>query len=1644
MKKKIIIWTLIIVMSLSVVGAAVLVLVNNAGNADIGVFQKNSSSETTSMGNSQEDSGEDIGNDSEQDGDSYNNGGQDDDLDNDSEQDGDSYHNGGQDGDSYNNGGQDDDLDDDIKYEYQTVRFVTNGGDAVTSIKVKKGETLSSVPVTQRNGAFFDGWYTDKALSEQFYQSEPIFADTTLYAKYDEQEQQQTLLYEKYTLNDQKSDLAFTLKSDQTLTTAEVLDLITLEIADGSKYIVLTSSGSNPYTISADGGFTPGATYVLTLGEGLTFDGQPESCRKCSFNIHKDEVMNLKVNESLTYINADEIDNIIVNGESVEKISSGLTGNGDLMIGSFTYSASILSVGSVICIYNDTHPNNRTIDGDYTDQDIAYLRVKEVNGDTVTFESLDEEDAEEVLFLPDTFPLDINDFPGEFSEGDYDFDIDFDPAYFSEFADMGIDEDTTVDPGDYIVLYDDGDPDFADYYEIAHVEPNGGLLHITLDDITLEEMLQAMDYYTENSRNGQEMLDNVDIDHLERQIETQVMTSGFAQKSLDYLAAASMQTGGFKNISSLKNIVITNENGKPLSGHEIELWKHSISGTSNGITVNASISNETDHFSKGVQVALQIDGEYTVDVGDSGEISILISATFVQEVAINFGVSGSVEWGWYVFIPYIKDVQMAAYVDIYDFTGISFNVKVETHDADDRFSYTDITDQLENLLDITDPDELDAGVEDLFEKYCEMLKTDTDYIEIFNKSVFNQEGWVDPLCIIAYNIEVNFKIYADINIMLGANMEYMSGTRYIFWFKVVEGKAGSATVDLIDETFEFQFYVMGKLGLKVGLEFKFAVGLFSTHLDSIGLSAEAGPYLELYGYFIYEYSKIRPAGAANSIINEEILGALYIEFGIYFESYFNASLLEDECSYSYPLYEDEWKLLTAGVNGNVYDFAYDIGKDETYVIRDKTSAILPSSYRNMAVLGLKEGNLYQDIYPLAKYNYRLSNPNFKFNAQTGQITVNVPSSVQYMECDLTMTWKVDKLAFRKKDMTSTIHLVWTSLTAKEMEEKFEVSVKVGNITVWSDRVIKNSVFELPSEDAIKELIGYDDETAVINGNTVNLKYASSGKYRYIDSLEQTVYKDTVYYFDVTEKDYEITIDGIENTDGTTRSQTFMAGYNERFDLSALESTGTNDGDSGTYTIYVRTDCDPGDGKKATDVINREFAIQLLKGEAKYMATYADNSCKVTYHFVTDPDPDIDMEIADIVETVAKGTRPNFDYTEYLDELDPRYMVDEWQDGITPGKVTSETTFTAHCKVAADVPKYTITFVEKGGSDVDDCQRYLGQTIEAPSEPAKEGYTFACWCEDEGLLTEYEFSTMPDHDLTLYAKWTVNQYTVELDYIEGKGTSVDPAAKNVTYDSDYGELPTPVYDSNLYYFLGWFTSATGGTEVASDTIMTRAENHTLYAQYNTLVEIERQHIEWNLREETYNSTLVESWPGAGYYYEDPVEHPYTLSFSGSDYPKDGYTVWYRKEGFSDYTTQIPTDAGNYYIRTKRDADDTYRSFEATSTIAVHIVHQAVREYVPPAPDYRGIGSGCTFVVWNTIFGLIWNDMELCDGYVRYAATKTPVCPCADSDDWVSASQLGYDQTGTTYYLWTKIDGENYTDAFSTNYTQVTVPVSQPGG
>lgn len=140
-------------------------------------------------------------------------------------------------------------------------------------------------------------------------------------------------------------------------------------------------------------------------------------------------------------------------------------------------------------------------------------------------------------------------------------------------------------------------------------------------------------------------------------------------------------------------------------------------------------------------------------------------------------------------------------------------------------------------------------------------------------------------------------------------------------------------------------------------------------------------------------------------------------------------------------------------------------------------------------------------------------------------------------------------------------------------------------------------------------------------------------------------------------------------------------------------------------------------------------------------------------------------------------------------------------------------------------KYTVTFMD-GSNKLSESEVNYNTAVTQPANPEKTGYTFVQWCSDEGLTTGFVFTTAITADTTLYAKWTINKYTVTFD-MNGHGEVI--TAQEIEYNKTATE-PTPEPTATGYTFGGWYTDAacSDGNEFSFTTAIT--EDTTIYAKW----------------------------------------------------------------------------------------------------------------------------------------------------------------------------------------------------------------------
>ena len=154
--------------------------------------------------------------------------------------------------------------------------------------------------------------------------------------------------------------------------------------------------------------------------------------------------------------------------------------------------------------------------------------------------------------------------------------------------------------------------------------------------------------------------------------------------------------------------------------------------------------------------------------------------------------------------------------------------------------------------------------------------------------------------------------------------------------------------------------------------------------------------------------------------------------------------------------------------------------------------------------------------------------------------------------------------------------------------------------------------------------------------------------------------------------------------------------------------------------------------------------------------------------------------------------------------------DSTMTGVRNWDIASATTLYANW-----IPNYTVTFESNGGSSVSSQEIPQGGLVTEPADPEKTGYTFSGWYSDSGLLNLWNFSTETViADITIYAKWTPNIYTVTLDMQGGTGGT---ASVDATFGSEMPAATAPARTG--FDFEGYYSGTNGTGNKYYDSTMT---------------------------------------------------------------------------------------------------------------------------------------------------------------------------------------------------------------------------------
>ena len=822
--------------------------------------------------------------------------------------------------------------------------------------------------------------------------------------------------------------------------------------------------------------------------------------------------------------------------------------------------------------------------------------------------------------------------------------------------------------------------------------------------------------------------------------------------------------------------------------------------------VRADLSTDLKHFENvsGLRLALDIGVEISFS-----NMKVIVSATFEQEVKININVSGKAIWKVWGIFPYIDDYRVAVSLDLYDYTGINFNVNVRTAEEDDDDESSSkldevingIAEELKNMMEIgttyiSDKSDLSTRLEDmkdsdddseisvaksLAERYSDMLDDEADWVELYSKSL--TESHVRVIGIIDIEFKVEFVVSANVNISMGMTYWYKNAKRYVYSIMVFDRKVTSDSIDLSEEQYEFSVYAIGTIGIRAGIRLSVTVGLISTKLASVGFTAEVGGYAQVWGYLYYQLKYAASQGRTASS-----MGAIYMEIGMYMEVNFLAQALSGTFSYNPTLFEKQWPLYSVGVVENVCDYAY--GQDSVKDIkmkRDVKTVRLPDTYFEMQYLDMKEGlddnnEYFTKVYDDSDryFSITMTNPAFSYDPETNIVEVN-PSSEPQQDGEMIITWKSQKGSFNTKPITRKISLHWDNL-----RDGYYIAFQTNGGSVVDAIISKYNKEITKPEDPVKQgytFAGWYTDEALTKKYTIPSVMPNEDRIVYAKWEAADMIYNVVDYVEGTDGVYTAALSQRVSADGSTTINYYYARnkYNIKF---VSEGSVVSEGRY-TYGTLMPT---PVAYRAGYVFEGWEPAVTqtVPAKDTTYTAVWkeADDVVYTTKYYLENESGEYELDKTRINKGTT-GQNVTADKQQYDNRL---YHL---TDDLPSGTVAADGSLIF--RVHYDRNTYSISFNSMGGTvSTEKKTARWGSNVIAPV-PVRAGYAFAGWYVDRACTEAFD-GTMPAYDITLYAKWDADKvnYTVEhlVEKLDGSYELYDRQA--FTSDTDSQVTPYVKY------------------------------------------------------------------------------------------------------------------------------------------------------------------------------------------------------------------------------------------------------------
>ena len=1086
--------------------------------------------------------------------------------------------------------------------------------------------------------------------------------------------------------------------------------------------------------------------------------------------------------------------------------------------------------------------------------------------------------------------------------------------------------DSSFEPDEIVCFYDGSiDPDeknmerwtegsydgFVMFIQVVSTEMTDEGLVVTFLNANPVDYLADMDVNTTRAVNLEDMLDDQDIDQIERAISAQirgndelraqmlvaVMTSQDTQDQLDALYGE-----GTYALTGV-NAVVGGIDVKPI----IKVSGHSVTA---GITISLTIR--------------LVSGAETL-------MTVTPSFTFTEKVDVDVQVKAGGIW-------------IDASLKLVSTTRIKLEVTVASGDGGSDFS-----EALETLEELVKPDGLEGNYEEAVDGIMQAMQsivaTELNYVDLFEVPLIIIV--VDFYGIVALTAEVD--LAGEIGVLATFGMELVVEGGQIVGFKYDFKKMkGSSYKEKLKTRVENHVYLIGKIGVRIGIRLKLGVTLCVIAKAQIIGSVMA--YAELTGMFFLNTSLL--SGSSTYV------GALNFEVGI--DASVDLALMADfklfTIGVSWNLWSERWPLYTTNISSRLRfideqplreawdlqlasanhraSFGFSTIPMRNYKLIDGSCQLtqaLPQaedskitmSIQNMVVNGelLAADDPRNALFEFGKaedgrlpgYIYL----NEKIAAEYGCETVELDLVVSYLDDSPSALVKKQELVFHLSrectlstttvDMQVMLYDECAHLWGLENadwdgeivnEESFATTHLVGGLfepTATADvdlpGIVRKALGKVSALN-IADLSWTDIQGGMIqysNPKTSAFCYISldNNVMRYDVRPETEIYGLTFYLY---ARRFEI-----DPKNPLDSSVTYVLSYsgdpNTRFYTTAMENGAPMYFDAngdGTWTLTASRAIFDGSTRPVHMVLEsgEDLATGLSVTGREYSRTNALDMSGATCALSVVLEEGVEgftvlsPEVLDL-SSVAPGTRVELEIT--CDE-DHRNVLPIFEAASPISYALTENRL-SFIMPAVDVTLklsasklHTVTWLyNTPGHDVYRIRSVAeNELVKRPGDPSIAGMTFRGWYTDAACTKPYEFNTNPKKNITLYADWTID---VTVDFCGPSGralfrlseyetrpifegdTETDEYARftfsTLRMDERIPEIVQPNYPG--YVFMGWYTASDFSGDAVDFEKLTLEETLTLYALWakvlNAVYDLNYDGIE----KDYYTGTELKGYP-----------------------------------------------------------------------------------------------------------------------------------------------------------------------------------------